>query len=61
MFCIFCGKEIVHKSKFCIYCGKQIPVREIQQIHESLETQDENFEPEENHTCEPLIVTPNLD
>ncbi|WP_126938017.1 DUF805 domain-containing protein [Veillonella sp. CHU740] len=56
MFCIFCGKEIVHKSKFCIYCGKQLPVREIQQIHESLEIQNENFETEENHTCEQHAV-----
>ena len=56
MFCIFCGKEIVHKSKFCIYCGKQLPVREIQQIHESIETQNENFETEENHTCEQHAV-----
>ena len=59
MFCIFCGKEIVHKSKFCIYCGKQLPVREIQQIHESLETQNENFETEENHTCEQHTVNSN--
>lgn len=59
MFCIFCGKEIVHKSKFCIYCGKQLPVRETQQIYKSLETQNENFETEENHTCEQHTVNSN--
>ena len=56
MFCIFCGKEIVHKSKFCIYCGKQLPVRETQQLHEALGTQNESFETEENHTCEQHAV-----
>ena len=59
MFCIFCGKEIVHKSKFCIYCGKQLPVRENQQTHESIETQNENFETEDNHTCEQHTVNSN--
>ena len=59
MFCIFCGKEIVHKSKFCIYCGKQLPVKEIQQIHGTLETKNENFETEENHTCEQHTVNSN--